>query len=49
MVKGWNLAEDATSRDIVMNTIQLDSLTRTLVDAMGKGLKDIKGTYFEFH
>ena len=48
MAKGWNLVEDATARDIAMNTIQLDSLTGVLVDATGKGLKDIKGHTLNF-
>ncbi len=41
MAKGWNLQEDAESRDLAMNSLQLDSLTNILVDASGKGLKDI--------
>ncbi len=48
MAKGWNLKDDATSRDLAMNTIQCDPLSGVVVDATGNGLKDIKDSVINF-
>lgn len=41
MASGWNLKDDAESRDLVMNTLQYDPLTGTLVDVLG-AVEDIE-------
>jgi len=48
MAKGWNLYDDASARDLAMNTLQVDPLNGILTDATGKGLKDILDNTIHF-
>jgi len=48
MAKGWNLKEDALSRDIAMNTLQVNPLTNILIDATGHGIKDAQTNTINF-
>lgn len=48
MAKGWTLKDDAVSRDLAMNSLQVDPLTGVLVDATGKGIGDIENNTINF-
>jgi len=48
MAKGWNLKDDATSRDLAMNSLQVDPLTGIMCDPTGNGIKDIKENSINF-
>lgn len=48
MAKGWNLDDDAKSRDFAMNSLQLNPLTGIVVDSTGTGIQDIKDKKLTF-
>jgi hypothetical protein len=48
MAKGWNLYDDATSRDLAMNSLQVDPLSGIMCDPTGNGINDIKNETIDF-
>lgn len=48
MAKGWNLFDDASARDLAMNTLQVDPLNGVMTDATGKGVIDVINNSLHF-
>ena len=47
--KGWNLKQDAISRDLSINTLQVDPLRAIMSDGTGQALKNIDANEINFN